>query len=399
MSLIKKSRAGRSLAALFAAEAVSNTGTEMAAVALPWFVLVTSGSPGRMGAVMAAEFAGIALCGIPVGQAAARLGPKRTMIVSDLTRAVLIALIPLLHALDSLTFLMLMVIGFAVGAFFPAYSSSQWLGLSALVGGDEDHLSRAGGLFGAVNEAASFLGPALGGALVALLGPSPVLVIDAASFLVPVALTAAFVPGTPPGNTVSADSRGMLAGVRYLLRDGPLARRVLGVAVQGMAWTAMMATLPVLALTRFHSGPRLAGWFVAAYGAGSMLGGLVTARIKLPGDRVAVLSICGFAVSTWLLLLPLSRWLVLTGVAATGVTSGMFYARFFAGLTARTAPDITVKVMTAVNAALTAAGPVGFVLAGQLLQHAHSARPSLLLVATSATVGALIVITTFESAQ
>src|SRR4051794_14665986 len=108
----------------------------MTAVALPWFVLTTSGSPARMGIVMAAEFAGIAVCGIPSGRVATALGPRRTMLTSDLVRAPLVALIPLLHWADLLTFPLLLAVAFAVGAFFPAYSSSQQLLMADMVADD-----------------------------------------------------------------------------------------------------------------------------------------------------------------------------------------------------------------------------------------------------------------------
>jgi hypothetical protein len=58
----------RAFVALFFAEVISTMGSEMAAIALPWFVLITTGSPARMGAVMAAEFVGMALLGVPSGR-------------------------------------------------------------------------------------------------------------------------------------------------------------------------------------------------------------------------------------------------------------------------------------------------------------------------------------------
>ncbi|MFJ4866312.1 MFS transporter [Streptomyces sp. NPDC088748] len=350
----------RSLATLFFAEAVSTLGTEMAAVALPWFMLVTSGSPRTNEAVLAAEFAGITLCGIPSGHLAAVLGPKRTMIVSDLARAVLIALIPTLHWAGLLSLPWLLTLGFAVGAFFPACASSQWIGMSRLVGEDESRLARVGGLFGAVNEGASFAGPALGGILVAVMGPAPVLLLDAVSFLIPVVLVAAVMPSTPaarrfPGRADScrgavspagpptgpAHHRSQRPGHRLDRHDGHPAGS-----------------------GRFDGGARLAGWFLAAYGAGAVVGGLITTRIKSQTDYLPVLAVCGFAVSTWLLLIPLSPWLVIAAVATGGVCYSMFFAYFFATLAVRTPSASQAKVMTAVNTALSATGPLGFVAAG-----------------------------------
>src|SRR5262245_6932651 len=81
----------RPLGGLFAAEVISTTGTEMTAIALPWFVLVSTGSPARMGAVLAAEFVGMSVLGLWGGRIATVLGPRRMMLTSDLSRAALVA--------------------------------------------------------------------------------------------------------------------------------------------------------------------------------------------------------------------------------------------------------------------------------------------------------------------
>ena len=68
----------RPIAALLTAEVLSTTGSQMTWLALPWFVLVTSGSK-QMAFVVAAEAAGYALFGIPSGSLLQRLGPQRTI--------------------------------------------------------------------------------------------------------------------------------------------------------------------------------------------------------------------------------------------------------------------------------------------------------------------------------
>ena len=70
--------------ALVAAEVISATGSQMTALALPWFVLTTTGSPSRMALVVAAEELPWALLGIPAGTAAARLGLRRTLVICNL---------------------------------------------------------------------------------------------------------------------------------------------------------------------------------------------------------------------------------------------------------------------------------------------------------------------------
>src|SRR5690349_15175220 len=139
----------RSLTGLLVADVISTAGTEMAAVALPWLVLVSTGSPARMGGVLAAEFVGMAVLGLWGGWLATVIGPRGMMLVADLTRALLVGLVAYLSIVDALVLPVLLVVGFLVGAFFPGYASSQRLVLAQLAGEDEVRLTRVSGLLSA----------------------------------------------------------------------------------------------------------------------------------------------------------------------------------------------------------------------------------------------------------
>src|SRR6478752_8970038 len=76
----------RALIGLLTAELVSLTGSAMTLVALPWFVLATTHSTAKMGWVLAAEMLPIAIFGIPSGTVIAKLGAKKTMLISDAAR-------------------------------------------------------------------------------------------------------------------------------------------------------------------------------------------------------------------------------------------------------------------------------------------------------------------------
>src|SRR5919106_4501542 len=66
----------RGLLGVLAPEIVSLTGSQMTWVALPWFVLTTSGSPTRMTVVLAVEAVAVAIGGLG-GNLATKLGPRR----------------------------------------------------------------------------------------------------------------------------------------------------------------------------------------------------------------------------------------------------------------------------------------------------------------------------------
>jgi len=126
----------RSLLGLIAAELVSLTGSAMTFVALPWFVLVTTGSTAKLGWVMAAELLPVALFGIPAGTLIARIGAKRTMLVADAARGPLMVVLPVLKWTGHLSFPSVLAIAFAVGCFAAPYFSSSRLVVPEVVGDD-----------------------------------------------------------------------------------------------------------------------------------------------------------------------------------------------------------------------------------------------------------------------
>jgi MFS family permease len=105
----------------------------MTFVALPWFVLVTTGSAERMGWVLAAELAPLAFFGVFTGSLVARLGAKRAMLLADAGRGPLMTLIPILWWTHHLSFAALLATTFAVGTFSAIYFPSARLILPEVV--------------------------------------------------------------------------------------------------------------------------------------------------------------------------------------------------------------------------------------------------------------------------
>ena len=199
----------RALVALLVAELVSTTGIQMTFVALPWFVLVTTGSAAKMSYVLAAEIAPVALFGIPSGSIVARLGGRRTMLFSDLVRTPLIALVPILHWAGALSFGLLLVLVFALGLFSAPYYAAQRTIVPELYGNDEQVVARASALFGGATHLTMIVGPALGGVLVAALDAPVVLLVDAVTYVAAFVLVLAFVrAGAPVAQTAVRSTAG-----------------------------------------------------------------------------------------------------------------------------------------------------------------------------------------------
>ena len=370
----------RGIGALLASQVVSSLGSQMTFLALPWFVLATTGSPTRMSIVLAAELAPVAVLGIPSGVVIARWGARRTMLVADLARVPVIASIPLLHELGLLSFPLLLVLVALVGVFIAPYFASQALILPELVGDDEQVVAQANALVEGARRATSLLGPAAAGILIATFSAPVVLYVDAATFLLSFALLLLFVPHRPP-LPQSDDGKGMLAGIRYVLRDRTL--RVLSVtALFANGFGQMLAAgLTVLAYEEYSSS-RVAGAFFAAFGIGAVLGSLVA--VKLVGRyeplRLGATAFVALTLPVFALAFELPVPAIVVALALSSFFGPLVNAPLVGVITMRSPEAIRAKVMTGVITAAMLAGPVGMLIAGPLLE-SWGARPVFLLVA------------------
>src|SRR5436305_4305248 len=273
----------RSILGLITAELVSLTGSSMTFVALPWFVLITTGSTARMGWVLAAELVPVGVLGIPSGAVIGRLGAKRTMNISDAARAPLMALIPILHWTGHLTFPALLAITFAMGCFLAPYYASSRLILPEVVGQDEQLVAQGSAYIQAVNQLTQLIGPVLGGLLIAWISAPTVLLVDSMTYAFSFVVIATFVRA---GKRVTPDesSRGLFAGVKFIARDRLLGPTLAAASVLNFVAQGLVATLPVLVFRRYEADAKIVGWFFGAFGGGALLGSLLAARLvrKVP---------------------------------------------------------------------------------------------------------------------
>lgn len=357
----------RSTIALLTAELISTTGIQMTFVALPWFVLVTTGSVQKMSYVLAAEIAPMAIFGIPSGSVVAKLGGRRTMLISDLLRVPLMMLVPLLHWTGSLTFPVLLVMVFVLGLFSAPYFAAQRTIIPELYGSDETIVSKVSAAFGGAQQITLIVGPVLGGVLVAAFGAPTVLLVDAATYLVAFVIVLTLVHA---GKPVPQDdsSRGVLAGVRFLARDRVLGPMTLTVILLDAAAAALFTSLPALAYLRYGQDVKIVGWLFAALGIGA-LGGAVIAMKALDHFsplRLAAGAMVLVVLPLWALVANLPWEAVAAVLLACGVFVPLVNAPIMGLLSTRPPEALRAKVMTAVLTASALGGPAGRLVVGPM---------------------------------
>jgi MFS family permease len=357
----------RRIAALLASEVVSSIGTQMTWLALPWFVLRTTGSPQQMTWVIIAEVLPIGVLGFWGGAIAARVGTRRTMLVCDIARAPLLAAIPILHAAGLLPFPVLLVLVAATGVFIAPYFAVQRAVVPELVGEEQGDVAYATAFFQAANRLTIFLGPPLAGILIGFLGAAPILYVDAATYVVSFALILAFVH--PPEVETPAEPVGVLDGVRFLLRDKLLRIWTPAFTTLDVCWQLLFASLPVLVVTQYAANPRILGWLFGALGGGALVGAFASMKIVRRADPLAlgaVAFLCQMA-SLWPLALSAPWYVPVAGMASAGFFMSLVNAPIQALVMLRIPRELRTQGVAAFGVFQCIGAPVGLVAAGYAL--------------------------------
>jgi MFS family permease len=359
----------RGLRALLVAEVISTTGAQMTWVALPWFVLTTTGSATRMSLVIAAEAIGLALLGLPSGRLLDRLGARRTMLLCDGLRGPLMLLIPLLHWADALSLSLLLAVAFALGAAGAPYFAAQRIIVPELVGEDELTVSQASALFQGATRATLLLGPVTAGVLIGLIGAPAVLVVDAATYAVAVVLVGLLVPATSRA-AAGQPASGVLAGLRWVAGEPLIRAWRFCVIVGDVAWQAIFVALPVLVVARYDAQAWIVGVLFAAFGVGAVVGNVLAYRVvlrRVDGLRLVARIAVAQALPLWLLVLELPASLAAAALFASGLANGLINPSMHAIVTLRIPVRLRATVMTSLMTLYSLAMPIGLLGAGPLL--------------------------------
>lgn len=211
---------------------VATIGLRVAGIAIPWFVLTTSGSAAQTGLVVAAELGPYVLTKAICGPLVDRLGQRRVSIVADLVSAGLFALVPVLHYLNALPLGTLLAIVAAAGALRGPGDAAKHTMAPLVARHAGVPLTRVTGLVSAVERSGGLIGPGLAAVLITVAGPPATVTLTAACFALSALVVGGCVPAAVAGShRAPQETEGYLTQLRdgwqFLVRD----RLLLGLAV------------------------------------------------------------------------------------------------------------------------------------------------------------------------
>ena len=350
----------------------------MTLVALPWLVLVTTGSPVLMGVVGLAEMLPYVVAQLLAGPLVDRVGARRASVTADALSAVAVGAVPLAQATVGLPFPVLLVLVALAGALRGPGDGAKTVLLPRAVEVAQVPLERAAGWSDGVRRTAMLVGAPLAGVLVGLAGAPAAVAVDAASFGVAALGVALLLPRDPSAHReasrpAAAGYIGDLRdGLAFLLRDPLLRAIALMVALTNTIDAAKSAVLlPVWAAGA--GGPAVLGLVSAVFAgcaaAGTVLIGLVAAR--LPRRRTfAVCFLVGGAPRLAVLALGLPLPAVLTTTAVAGFACGALNPLLAAAEYERIPAHLQARVFGAAGALAFVGIPFGGLLGGVLVERA-----------------------------
>jgi MFS family permease len=360
------------------AETISLVGTRISMLALPWFVLETTGSPAKAGLIALFEMTPLVLSKVFGGPVIDRIGPRRVAISCDLGSAVVVGLIPLLYAADLLPFPTLLLLVALAGALRGPGDSAKSSMIPQLVEAAGVSTERATGLHSFVERTASMLGAAAAGLLIGLVGATNAIVIDAASFalggLVLAATTAGLARLRVPEPAIPAEDpasyRAQLAeGWHFLRRDRVLLGMAVMVALTNLIDLAYSSVLmPVWA--QQHASPETLGFLFATFTGFAAAGSAVAAAIGDRMRRYPTYLICFLVTGIPRFLViafgaPL--WVIFVVFAIGGTSSGFINPILGALQFERIPAHVLGRVMSLISAFAWGLMPLGGLLGGSLV--------------------------------
>ncbi len=359
------------LYALYAADAISLSGNAVAQLAIPWFVLTTTGSATLTALAVFFNFLPIVLAGFLGGVIVDRLGFRRTSIVADLASSAAVAAIPLLYSTVGLELWQLLALVF-IGALLDAPGSTARAALLPdLVELAEVRMERASGIRGAIQQSAQLVGAPIGGLLVAGVGATNALWLNSASFLLSAALVAVFV--ARPDEHVTDEPpqhffTDLVEGLRFVWNQRLLRALVLTVLVTNLLDAPLPVVMAVFAEAEYGSAADL-GLMYGVFGGAALVGSLAYSWIghRLPRRRTfvacfAVLPVMYFVMAT-LPTLPVA----LVALAVVGLGAGPLNPLIFTVTTEIVPVELRGRVFGAVRAGAWAAIPLGILVGGALV--------------------------------
>jgi MFS family permease len=377
---------------LWIGQLLSDTGTEIAMLAYPLLILALTGSAVLAGVVGTARAITRLCLQLPAGALSDRFDRRLTMIICDIMRAVLLALLGVLIVLHLASWPVVLVVSVIEGGAGTIFDPAATIALPGIV--PDEQLEQAWAATEARTYGASLAGPALGGVLFGL-GRAVPFLADAVSYGVSAGTVSRIRGRFRPKKPVQRKAlwREVADGLQLVWRVPILRAVVIQAPLVNFAFTGVIFTI-TLALRQHGTSTAVIGLVQAAIAAGGLAGAVVAPRLQgrlRLGTLATAITLAGallFGAAALLIPSPLVAAPVATALLLAPAANAALVAVML-----RSTPDEmrgrVTNTVVMVAMALAALAPL---IAGLLVQHTSGAWAMGAFAATMAIAAVLCLI-------
>lgn len=280
---------------------ISNVGDAIYILALPWIAYELTHSSIIMGTLYATEILPIILFGALAGVFIDRWNRKHVMLSADVIRAMAVASIPALHALDILQIWHLYAVAFILAVCTLAFDIANVAIIPEIAG---DDLTRANARHQSVSQIAGLLGPVLAGLIIAQLGGFNALMLDAVSFG-GTFLALLFLPNFKQQNstrTASTIMQDMKDGFKWLTGNTVIKVLAIQASIGNFGFSMVGAIMVYYLRSTLNLSAELSGLNYTIMGIGGLLGSVAIVPLARRYSRGALyptlllFGLCGYLI-------------------------------------------------------------------------------------------------------
>jgi MFS family permease len=258
---------------LWTGQTISEFGSQVSQLAIPAVAVITlKASPFQVAALATVEFLPFLILTLPAGVWVDRWRRRWILIAGDLGRAVLLASIPLAYAIGHLTLAQLYVVGFLVGIHTVFFDVAYQSYLPQIV--DRETLVEGNSKLQMTVSGAAIAGPGISGGLIKLFGAPYAILVDACSFVVSGAFTAAIRKreDLPPATERRRLLVELWEGLRYVTHHRLLFPQALATGSSNFATNLVFSVYFVYAYRHLGLTPGIMGVVFAIAATGWLIG-------------------------------------------------------------------------------------------------------------------------------
>jgi len=341
---------------LWLGQTVNVIGAQITRVALPYQVYVLTHSTLAVAGLSTVQLVPLLLFSLGGGSLADAFDRRRLLLVTEIGLALTSGALALTSLQPDPPLVVLFVVAFIAASFSAIDGPTRSSAITRLV--PPNRLPAAIALGQLSFNAGSVIGPAIGGLVLATLGPSGAYGLDVVTFGVFIVALASLGPIPPAVAGARPGLAAIAEGLRFV-RNRRVILSTFAIDLNAMIFGMPQALFPALALDVFHAGPVGVGLLNAAPGVGAVIGAAISGvatRIRQVGRGIIVavivwgVAIVLFGLSTFFFPLALV-FLTIAGAA------DVFSAVLRSSVVQLAAPDELRGRVSAIHLLVVISGP------------------------------------------